>query len=190
MNACRHRARHIAAKSLSSKSALAISEVLGIAPTPLLSSSSTPSGTQTPQEGKLTSIYDDTPDADKITTSTKSLQAYFKEKIGKLKGQPSSVAGTRQQSETAEADYDDVPRGGLGSRPKTVSDKRNAPRIGLADFSSFMAATSLTLMRDTAKTKDPPPKNDGPPEVEKVQDEERRRKKERKAPSAAKRESG
>jgi len=104
------------------KSAAAISEILGIAPSP---SCATPSGTQTPQ-GKLTSVYDgdsDALDTDKITTSTKTLQDYFK-------GKMDSVSVTSLRTGTGHN-----PRAGLGSRP---------------DFSghissTFMTASSLTL---------------------------------------------
>jgi len=85
------------------KSAAAISEILGIAPSP---SCATPSSAQTPQ-GKLTSVYDNNDDAldtDKITTSTKTLEDYFK-------GKMDSVAVTSLRTGTG-----DSPRAGLGSR--------------------------------------------------------------------------
>lgn len=192
-----HRARHIAAKSIGSKSAAAISEILGIAPSPSLSSSAVPSGTQTPQEGKLTSIYDDnddTTDIDKITTSTKSLQDYFKEKMGKLKGLATAVTSLQSETKRVVDDYDGVLRGGIGSRPGPMVDEDDAPRIGLSKFSalvssSFMAATSLSSMLDATETESGAPKEEGPSETtektEEDKEERRRRKKEKKALSAS-----
>ncbi|KAJ3570908.1 hypothetical protein NP233_g4105 [Leucocoprinus birnbaumii] len=166
-----HRARHIAAKSISSKSAAAIAEILGIAPSPSLSSSATPSGTQTPQEGKLTSVYDDTPDDEKITTSTKSVQDYFKEKMGKLKGLATTVTSIQ-----SEVDYDDVPRGGLGSRPRLMTEDEDAPRIGLSKFSALMSSTYMTAtsLSSMVASETPAEKTVGEKE------ERRRRKKEKK----------
>ncbi|KXN87369.1 Protein PXR1 [Leucoagaricus sp. SymC.cos] len=194
-----HRARHIAAKTIGSKTAIAISEILGIAPTPSLSSSVAPSGTQTPREGKLTSIYDDnedTPEVDKITTSTKSLQDYFKEKMSKLQGPASSVPVPTLQSEVLETDYDDVPRSGLGLRPKLVLNEDDAPRLGLSKFSalissSFMAATSLCSTFESAEAEGSIAKADKPTSAEKDSGEERqrrRRKKEKKGLKASKKE--
>jgi len=83
------------------KSAAAISEILGIAPS---SSCVTSSGTQT----KLTSVHDDDGDAldtDKITTSTKTLQDYFKGKMDVTSLLTGTLTGTS-----------DSPRAGLGSR--------------------------------------------------------------------------
>lgn len=135
-------------------------------------------------------------EVDKITTSTKSLQDYFKEKMGKLKGPSSSAAVTSTQLETVEVDYDDVPRGGLGLRPRQVAEEQDdAPRIGLSKFSSlmsssFMAATSLTSTFAAVKMEDPLPKEDQPPKAEKKdedQEERRRRKKEKKEKKEQKR---
>ncbi|KAF8893875.1 hypothetical protein BD779DRAFT_958112 [Infundibulicybe gibba] len=131
-----HRARAIAAKSIASKSASAISEILGIAPTP---SSSTPSGSATPQ-GVLTPCNDGV--SEKLTTSTKSVADYFKEKLlAKAK-----TAGTTTQ---AEHDPYQSSRGGLGSSrlrvevsTETIDTETN--RLGLSKFSSLMSSTFLS----------------------------------------------
>ncbi|KAG0704035.1 hypothetical protein DFH29DRAFT_981617 [Suillus ampliporus] len=71
-----HRARLQAAKRLANKSAAAISEILGIAPTPSTISSVTPSGSLTP----LTPADNDLP-LEKLTISSKSVADYFKENL-------------------------------------------------------------------------------------------------------------
>lgn len=90
----RHRARAIAAKKMLSGSATAISEILGIAPTP--------SGSATP-DGQLTTLDE----ANKITTSSKSVADYFKEKL------LSRTSGSSTLNNDMEVD---APRGGIGSR--------------------------------------------------------------------------
>jgi len=95
----RHRARAIAAKKMLSGSATAISEILGIAPTP--SESVTP-------DGELTTLDDDV--TAKITTSSKSVADYFKEKL-------LSRTSTRINNKSdIDDDGFDTPRGGIGSR--------------------------------------------------------------------------
>ncbi|KAJ7714935.1 hypothetical protein B0H14DRAFT_656772 [Mycena olivaceomarginata] len=59
-----HRARAIAAKNIASKSAAAIAEILGVAPTPSTTATATPEGTLTP--------YDDDIPLEKLSTSTKA----------------------------------------------------------------------------------------------------------------------
>jgi len=78
-----------AAKRLATKSAAAISEILGIPPTPLSVSSVTPSGSLTP----ITPADSDLP-LEKLTTSNKSVADYFKEKLALKSGSgtPSSLA--------------------------------------------------------------------------------------------------
>lgn len=105
------------------KSAAAISEILGIAPSSSCAtpSGATPSGAQTPQ-GKLTSVCDDDAlDTDKITTSTKTLQDYFKGKM--------DLVSVTSRTGTGDSDS---PRAGLGSRPNISG-----------HISSFMTASSL-----------------------------------------------
>ena len=103
----RHRARAIAAKKMVSASATAISEILGIAPI----WPSTPSASATPH-GQLTVLdnVDDT--AEKITTSTKSVAEYFKEKL--LSKSSGSSTPTNSKMDPDDDAYD-APRGGIGS---------------------------------------------------------------------------
>lgn len=116
-----HRARIQAAKRLANKSAAAISEILGIAPTPSSVSSTTPSGSLTP----ITPTDSDLP-LEKLTTSTKSVADYFKEKLG-----AKSSSNTR-----ATNDDDSTSRGGIGSSASSRDDV-DQPRIGLGAGRSF-----------------------------------------------------
>jgi Pin2-interacting protein X1 len=103
-----HRARAINAKNISSKSAAHISEILGIAPILSHSSSAIDS---TELSGKLTSLTDPV-ETEKITTSTKSVADYFKEKLNTRSS--SATVSTLITSDEA----CDTPRMGLGSRAR------------------------------------------------------------------------
>lgn len=117
---------------------------MGIAPT---STSSATSGSGTPV-GKLTSLDDDTT-LEKLTTSTKSVADYFKDKLS-MKSRQSNPS----LSNTPDIDDDcshEAPRGGIGSvqiQNKTMESlDAGALRVGLSSFSSlsstsFLAATS------------------------------------------------
>ena len=111
-----HRARAIAAKSIASKSSAHISEILGIAPenSITLTAFSTP----TPDQGKLTVINSENePSLEKLTTLTKSVADYFKEKLAAKAGSSSSGSSTPQPGLGAsrwEEEGEDRPRGGLG----------------------------------------------------------------------------
>ncbi|KIK43063.1 hypothetical protein CY34DRAFT_11975 [Suillus luteus UH-Slu-Lm8-n1] len=116
-----HRARIQAAKRLANKSAAAISEILGIAPTPSSVSSTIPSGSLTP----ITPTDNDLP-LEKLTTSAKSVADYFKEKLG-----------AKSNSNTpATNDDDSTSRGGIGSGASSRDDV-DQPRIGLGAGCSF-----------------------------------------------------
>lgn len=116
-----HRARIQAAKRLANKSAAAISEILGIAPTPSSVSSTTPSGSLTP----ITSADSDLP-LEKLTTSTKSVADYFKEKLGAKSGSNTPAAN----------DDGSTSRRGIGSSAPSRDDV-DQPRIGLGAGRSF-----------------------------------------------------
>lgn len=142
-----HRARAIAAKSITSKSAAAISEILGIAP------SSGLSVTTTQTTGKLTSLTDDAT-IEKLTTSTKSVADYFKEKL--------LVRATQSESTTpvSQRDAYDLPRGGLGSgraRFEIQEDDSEvgARHVGISKFSSLMSSSFLAA---TSTLSTPPEK--------------------------------
>ncbi|KAG1728353.1 hypothetical protein EDD22DRAFT_415039 [Suillus occidentalis] len=116
-----HRARIQAAKRLANKSAAAISEILGVAPTPSSVSSTTPSGSLTP----ITPTDSDLP-LEKLTTSTKSVADYFKEKLG-----------AKSSSNTPAMNGDDsTSREGIGSSASSRDDV-DQPRIGLGAGCSF-----------------------------------------------------
>ncbi|KAI6168626.1 hypothetical protein EDD17DRAFT_1432805, partial [Pisolithus thermaeus] len=138
-----HRARFQAAKRLATKSTAAISEVLGIAP-----SSSTPSSLlATPKRSSSTpessSTSEDThPSLEKLTTSTKNLADYFRDKLAAKK----SMASTPIPAD-ADEDYA-PPRGGLGasraSLPSPGADE-GPQRIGLGFASSTSTNTPAAL---------------------------------------------
>ncbi|KAJ3543514.1 hypothetical protein NMY22_g3119 [Coprinellus aureogranulatus] len=158
-----HRARAIAAKSIASKSSSHISEILGIAPSAAASSSESTSaiasGSATPaDQGKLTTISE----LERLTTSTKSVADYFKEKL-QLKGSrsssttgtPASGPGMRQRVDA----YDEErPASGLGfgggglgfsKAMLEVKEESNVVeeatmRMGLSKFSSLTSSKFLS----------------------------------------------
>jgi len=108
LTCCRHRARNIAAKSFASKSSAAIDEILGIA-----STSATTSTDVTP--GTLTPI--DTPPLEKLTTSTKSVADYFKERLLAKSTTIKVEHAIKAVEPDDDEDEDDYrPRFGLGMR--------------------------------------------------------------------------
>jgi len=148
MNFCSHRARAIAAKNISSKSSVHISEILGVAPTAFTSSQDLTS------ETKLTSTSDaEGLEISKITTSTKSLADYFNEKLNARSQVFKPTDFATPSSSSSDTDSYDAPRTGLGStRLRIQVDsgfrvEEEAQRVGLSKFSSlssssFLAATS------------------------------------------------
>jgi hypothetical protein len=97
---------------LSSKSATHISEILGIALSTTATSSRLTSATDTPQDVEPAS---NTLEINRITTSTKSVHDYFREKLkNKTFFSPSVNALDRTEH--------DAPRGGLGSYSRTAFD--------------------------------------------------------------------
>ncbi|KAI0365970.1 hypothetical protein BV20DRAFT_953190 [Pilatotrama ljubarskyi] len=140
-----HRARHMAAKNLASKSALAIAEILGIAPDPTPSGSATPSLAPTPNSGFSSSAapastpypptaYEPGPSTSnsgssgsatpadqlklqELTVSSKSVMDYFKEKLAAKSNSRLSSAGP---STPAAQQQDEV-----------LDDYAERPRIGL-----------------------------------------------------------
>ncbi|KAJ3727046.1 hypothetical protein C8R42DRAFT_694485 [Lentinula raphanica] len=143
-----HRARAIAAKNMSSKSAAHISEILGIASSS--SSSVAPTAPQTPS-GSLTPIDADVGGLEKLTTSTKSVSDYFKEKmLAKTYAQslPLSSMVTQKADVIDEDEYEDVPRGGIGSFRNSARgeyDLDDADRGGLG--SARAATTAMSTMQ-------------------------------------------
>ncbi|KAF8178520.1 hypothetical protein K438DRAFT_1264380 [Mycena galopus ATCC 62051] len=144
-----HRARAIAAKNIASKSAASIAEILGVAPSSNTSMTATPEGTLTPYE-------DDVP-LEKLTTATKSVADYFKDKLLAKAGKSMSVTPTPSEAIKTEIDYD-MPRGGLGSsRVKLEPKEEDEPpaRMGLglskmSMMSSFFAASTSAVKEEPA----------------------------------------
>ncbi|KAJ7128989.1 hypothetical protein C8R43DRAFT_1026752 [Mycena crocata] len=131
-----HRARAIAAKNMASKSAVSMSEILGIAPTKTFSAPTTPQGSLT--------TYDDEVPLEKLTTSTKSVADYFKDKLLAKAGKSGSTTPTPPVDVKTEMDYD-APRVGLGSsrvklEPKDEDSVDPPARMGLSKLSSMMAS--------------------------------------------------
>ncbi|KAI0659049.1 hypothetical protein C8Q70DRAFT_1120646 [Cubamyces menziesii] len=126
-----HRARHMAAKNMASKSASAIAEILGIAPTPSASVSGHDPYPSTPYEpGPSTSASssssgvatpaDDALKLQDLTVSSKSVMDYFKEKLAAKSnarsGTSSPAAAPSQQKVDEEMDdYAERPRMGIGA---------------------------------------------------------------------------
>jgi Pin2-interacting protein X1 len=136
-----HRARNLASKNIASKSAAAIAEILGMAP-----STSTSAAASASTSGTLTPITD--PELEKLTTSTVSVGDYFKERLLAKSRAASGTATPSSVSKTPDDDSDIAPRGGLGSsrlRNEVLQDDEDAAaeRIGLSRFSSLMSSTFL-----------------------------------------------
>ncbi|KDQ55042.1 hypothetical protein JAAARDRAFT_37578 [Jaapia argillacea MUCL 33604] len=145
-----HRARLIAAKRISSKHSLAISEVLGIAPTPSSSESTS-----------VVTSDDETLKIQHLTTSAKSVSDYFKER---LLAKSSSSSGTTTPSPISESvSYDEAPRRGLGafrmiasSQIEEITEKCSTRSgIGVVVGSTFSSVLSSSF----ASTTRPPPQD-------------------------------
>ncbi|KAJ3852655.1 hypothetical protein EV368DRAFT_73911 [Lentinula lateritia] len=170
-----HRARAIAAKNISSKSAVHISEILGIASSSS-SSFATPMTAATPS-GTLTPLDQDVLGLVKLTTSTKSVSEYFKERLlVKSSGNsslssstvtPETNARAADDSESEDApraglgsyrnltrdngDLDDTPRGGLGSTraPTTFTSAASTLQSGMSKFASMLTSASVIAKEET-----------------------------------------
>ncbi|RDB24746.1 Protein PXR1 [Hypsizygus marmoreus] len=173
-----HRARAIASKSMASKSSAAIAEILGIAPTP--TSSASTSGLGTPL-GKLTSLEEDgTVTLEKLTTSTKSVADYFKEKLLAKSSKSGTATPLTPQSELPEDSWNNTPRGGLGSSRLLLETKQESldlesQRIGISKFSSLMSSTFLSTTFSLSTSSEPTPEKTPEPATK---PEKKRRKKE------------
>ncbi|KAJ7350411.1 hypothetical protein DFH08DRAFT_958092 [Mycena albidolilacea] len=149
-----HRARAIAAKNIASKSAAAIAEILGVAPTPSTTATATPEGTLTP--------YDDDIPLEKLSTSTKSVADYFKDKLLAKAGKSTSATPTPSEAIKTEIVYDDAPRGGLGTSRVKLEPKDESvdppARMGLGSsklsMTSFFAASTLVTEEPVAKVEE------------------------------------
>ncbi|KAF7321558.1 G-patch domain-containing protein [Mycena kentingensis (nom. inval.)] len=167
-----HRARAIAAKNIASKSSAAISEILGI------KSTESPATATPTTEGALTPYTEDGPEL--MTTSTKSVADYFKDKL---------LAKANKFTAVKVEESDEKPRGGIGSirrdddvpsrfglgslRLKTEEDD-GAPRMGLGSSkfaSMFASATASTSIEDVVVKQEE--------DSEDAKAEKKRRKKER-----------
>ncbi|CAK5281648.1 unnamed protein product [Mycena citricolor] len=161
-----HRARAIAAKNIASKSAAAISEILGLA--------ATPSSSVTPQEAVLTSIGE-AEGLEKLTTSSKSMADYFKDKLS-TKAKP----GASEPVKKEEVD-DERPRFGLGAARSRDTVEDAPPKVGLG-MSRGMGMLSA-MMSGFVSAKPEPVSDQSQTDVvveEKIEeDEEARRKREK-----------
>lgn len=170
---------------MASKSALSIDEILGIAPTP--SASATPSGTGTPI-GTLTP-HDSEHSLEKLTTSTKSVADYFRERLlAKSSGKntpvavPTPVAATPREEASDDEDDSRVGmgmRGGLGSSRSfmattttttVVSQEVETPRMGLGKFSSMLSSTFTAAT--SSRTEEPQPQTPSSEVQEDSEDDE------------------
>lgn len=145
-----HRARAINAKNISSKSAVHISEILGIVPIPSCSSSGIDSRELLEAQGKLTSLTDEVV-IEKITTSTKSVADYFKEKLKARSLNTIVSASTTPRDYESDNSYD-TPRMGLGSRARLENSTaigelgQETQNMGLSNFSA--SSSSLARPKD------------------------------------------
>ncbi|KAF5388877.1 hypothetical protein D9757_005598 [Collybiopsis confluens] len=171
-----HRARAIAAKDISSKSALSIAEVLGIASS--LPSSSTSTAAAPTPSGSLTPLDQDL-GLEKITTSAKSVSDYFKERLlAKGSGKSPLPADADRQTLGLDDIDDDVSHAGLGSVRTTLASANSAYSpisLGMSKFASlFTAAGAPTDSQSVNKTRNMADANDEKA-AKKLAKEERRR---------------
>jgi Pin2-interacting protein X1 len=123
---------------LALKSTTAISEILGIVPTS--SSSSMASGSGTPSD-KLTSPSDELT-LGSLTTSTKSVADYFRDKLLFKSSAKTGTAPVALRSE-CEAEAHDAPRSGLGSsRPNPDKPRFSISSVPAPQESSVSKPTS------------------------------------------------
>ncbi|KAL1751490.1 hypothetical protein FB107DRAFT_293860 [Schizophyllum commune] len=137
-----HRSRHIAFKSMATKDAAAVAEILGVAPTPSsLSSTASPMGALTP-------ISDEPATMEKLMKSTKSVADYFKERLAAKAAKsgsstPVPPSGTESVAEESTSrEESEGPRGGLGSSRRR-DEEEDAPRGGLGSSSGLGSCSGL-----------------------------------------------
>ena len=127
---------------MASRSSTAVNEILGV------SGASTPSSypasgsaTPYPPDSALTSRLDTpVPETDQeLTTSTKSVADYFKEKLAARALARSTTASSslNTPSPLAPKDEEDAPRAGLGSRSSAFADYSEDARPGLGSSMKF-----------------------------------------------------
>lgn len=152
-----------------SSNAAAMSEILGVAPSTPGSSSATPNPPGTPSVLTTASSQAGQITLEQLSTSTKSVADYFKEKLAaRAGGSKSPVADvrTREPAERAEEEPREAPRLGLGARgpissslvsSKPNDDEDEAPRMGLGAaraataFPFFAAASKASVDDDDEK---------------------------------------
>ncbi|KAI0685270.1 hypothetical protein C8T65DRAFT_679773 [Cerioporus squamosus] len=176
-----YRGRHMAAKSLASKSASAIAEILGLAspsPSPSPAISGYPSSAPTPypstpfEPGPSTSTSGSDTPADteqlklqELTVSSKSVMDYFKEKLAAKSnarvygGSSSAPASGTDTPAAAEDDYDygERPRVGLGASKLrmevTRAEETVEERRGLGGIGSGMRSSFAAMFTSATVTK-------------------------------------
>jgi Pin2-interacting protein X1 len=99
--------------------------------------------------GKLTAVTEtDALGMDKLTTSTKSLADYFKEKLNARMGNSSGTSNPTAARADADDAYD-TPRGGIGASrmhleiQSETKIEEETQRVGLSKFSSLMSSSFL-----------------------------------------------
>lgn len=159
-----HRARHIAMKGLASKSATAIAEILGV---PSSSNTPTQSGSLA-SSASTTAVDSPAPDASAapaglkmhdLTTSSKSVMDYFREKLAAKSTRSSEASTPTAVASPAADDYDDRPRGGLGlgaSRLRVeaaveVDAYEERPRGGLGASRLAMSMGMMSFVQSTTQ---------------------------------------
>jgi len=190
-----HRARFLASKRLAFKDSAAIDEILGISrsatatpypdtsipTTPLDTTSSTPTHDPSSTEQEL--------ELQHLTTSSKSVMDYFKEKLlakSSSRTPLTTVASTPRDD--GEVDYDDRPRGGLGpgsgraggigSSTLRSEETDESGRIGLDMFSRLSTMFTASNLQTAATVEEAMEVGALTPEVQ--ADEERNSRSEKK----------
>jgi Pin2-interacting protein X1 len=102
--------------------------------------------------------YEDGVPLEKLTTSTKSVADYFKDKLLAKAGKSGSATPTPFEAIKTEMDYD-APRGGLGSSRVKLEPKEDDPvdppvRMGLSKLSSMMASSFFSASTSVLVTED------------------------------------
>ena len=134
----RHRAKYLASKRMANLSATAMSEILGIAPTPPTSSSATPTPISTPMQSEL-------PSDDHIKITNKSVNDYFKEKMEAKLAERKRIAAQA----TSEEAGDEAPAEITATALSEDEEKRERKRRRKEEKAKLKASTSQEAAEGT-----------------------------------------
>lgn len=84
-----------------------------------------------------------------LTTSTKSVADYFKERLlARASGKSTPLSSVVTPDEEADEDFDDAPRGGLGSARTTFSSDSSSFQTGMSKFASMFTSATVTIKEE------------------------------------------